>query len=125
MGSHQVQEIIQYVSNIFQIRPEWLIWPNTLTIFIIPFAFNIVMFWVFLEKIVKIFPGTGMNVLIAGLIGFLMLPFNQFTILIAPAAIGLFWPRNVIVKIAVTGILYALVFLVMPYLTGFLTTGRF
>ena len=115
----------QWVANLFQIKPEWLLFPNIITIFLVPLILNVWMFYVVLGKILRIFHSSGVNWIIAGIMGFLMLPFNQITMLVAPLIIGAFGMESTLKKIVMIGGLYAFYFLVLPWLTAFLTTMRF
>ncbi len=119
------QGAIRYISNLFQVRPEWLIFPNILTLFIFPLFLNIWMFAVILGKVLRIFPG-GINWVLGGIIGYLMLPFNNITVFIAPFIIGVFGFQSVPIKILVMVLLYAFYLFVLPWIiSGAIAGFRF
>ena len=113
----QATNALKYVASFFAVRSEWLLWPNILTVFIVPYILNIVMIYLMLQKVIRIFPGS-VNIIIGALIGFLMLPYNGITSLISPAIIGWFATENLILKIILIAFLYALYFLILPFLVG-------
>ena len=114
---------LNYISSLFQIRPEWLLWPNVLTVFLVPLVLNTVMFYILLHKILKIFPSSGVNMVLGAIIALLMLPLNSYTAIFAPFIIGFFGigggglARST-VKLFVIGFLYALYFFILPWLTS-------
>ena len=119
----QFHEAYNFVAGIFAIDPTWLVWPNILTIFIVPLIFNIFAMYFILERLIRIFPGSGINYPISGIIGFLMLPYNWVTMFVTPAMIGFLGPRSPIMKIVLTVILYLIMFLIIPFLANLSVTG--
>jgi hypothetical protein len=113
----QMEEGVRYVASFFQVRPEWLLWPNVATIFAIPLVLNVLMVYYALHRIIKVFPNS-VNWMIAGVVGFMMLPFNNITMWVAPLAIGFLGPSRWIFKIVVVVVIYAVQFLVIPIVTG-------
>lgn len=113
----------RFISDLFQIRPEWLVFPNIITVFLVPLFFNIWMFQLVLEKILKVFPGTGVNWIIGGVMGFLMLPYNDITRFVAPLIIGMFAVENKFWKFALVVILYVFYLVILPWVAGLAQTG--
>lgn len=119
----QLYGVYQYAASWFQIRPEWLIYPNLVTIFIWPLVLNVFMFYYILNKMVRIFPG-GINYILAGILAFLALPYNQYTSLVAPLVIGI-WGINwsgaagIFGRILIMGLLYGMTFYILPWATSF------
>lgn len=121
----QFYEVYNAVAGMFAIDPTWLVWPNILTVFIVPLIFNVVAMYFVLERLVRVFPGTGINYFIAGIVGFLILPYNQITMFITPLMIGFLGPESKVIKVVVTAILYAVVFLALPFIVDLNATGLF
>ena len=46
----EIVPAINYISSFFQIRPEWLVWPNLVTLFLFPLAMNAIMFYILLHS---------------------------------------------------------------------------
>lgn len=109
----QMANTLKYIAQFFQVKPEWLLFPNVVTVFAIPLVLNVLMIYFMLKRITGFF-GNGINIVLAGIIGFLLLPFNQITMLIAPAIIGFLGFKRIWVKIIVIVLLYALEFLIIP-----------
>lgn len=120
----QMEEGVRYVASFFQVRPEWLLWPNVVTVFAIPLVLNVLMVYYALQRIIKVFP-SSINWMIAGVIGFMMLPLNNITMWVAPLAIGFLGPKRWIFKIIVVAAIYAVQFLVIPVVTGEISRIRF
>ena len=119
----QFYEVYNIVAGVFSIDPTWLVYPNIITIFIIPLILNVIAMYFILERLVKVFPGTGVNYVIGGIIGFMMLPYNEVMMWITPAIIALFGPENKIVKLAVAATLYIFINLILPYLLNLTLIG--
>lgn len=111
----QMVNTVKYVAQFFQVRPEWLIFPNIVTIFIVPLIMNILAFYFIMNRLMRSFP-TVVKIGIAGIVGFLLLPYNNILIFITPAVIGFFGPRSIWKKIIIVAILYAVNFLAIPFL---------
>ncbi len=105
-----LNQIITFFSDLFYVQPEWLIFPGILTLFFFPLTLNIFAIYYFMEKIVKVFSGTGMNLVIAGLVSFLMLPYNDITRFITPIIVGYYLTRNNILRILFILIIYGFAF---------------
>jgi len=103
-------------SEILAVRTEWLIWPGILTLFIIPLVLNVFMFYYLLTRIFNIFPGWT-NYMIAGIMAYLALPFNNFTIYIAPLVIGMLGiTSGVLLRLLVMGGIYGTILWLIPWL---------
>lgn len=112
----------QYVAGIFQIRPEWLVWPSLLTIFLWPLVLNIFMYYYILNKLVRVFPG-GVNMVLAGIMAFLSLPYGQYTAYAAPLIIGIWgvsWGgvSGIFGRILIIGLLMAMTFFILPWVVS-------
>lgn len=117
------QGTLRYISNIFQVRPEWLVFPNVLTLFIFPLFLNVWMFYVILNKI-RIFGGGGaVSWILAGIFGYLILPWNSITVYVAPFIIGVFGIERIPVKILVMALLYGFYLFILPWIIGGVTSG--
>lgn len=120
----QLMNFLRDVGYLFQVRPEWLLFPNVITIFAVPLVLNVLMFHFMIRKVIPQFPAVA-SVMIAGVMGFLALPYNQITVFVAPAVIGFLGPSRFIVKIIVAAALYAAVLLVLPAVFGEIASIRF
>jgi hypothetical protein len=103
------------ISEIIAVRPEWLVWPGLLNLFVIPLILNVFMFYFLLTRMVNVFPGWT-NYIIAGIMAYLALPFNNITIYIAPLIIAMLGiSSGVVLRILVMGGLYGGILIVLPW----------
>jgi hypothetical protein len=109
----QMANALKYIAQFFQVKPEWLLFPNIVTVFAIPLILNILMIYFILKRVMGFF-GRGINMAISAVIGFLLLPFNEITMFIAPAIIGFLGFQKLWAKIFVIALLYAVEFVIIP-----------
>lgn len=103
------------IAETLAVRPEWLVWPGLLNLFIVPLVLNVFMFYFLLTRMFNVFPGWT-NYVIAGIIAYLALPFNNITIYIAPLIIGMIGiSSGVVLRMLVMGGLYGAIFILMPW----------
>ncbi|MBI4894311.1 MAG: hypothetical protein HY833_01090 [Candidatus Aenigmarchaeota archaeon] len=103
------------IAEVLAVRPEWLVWPGLLSLFIVPLVLNVFMFYFLLTRIFNIFPGWT-NYVVAGIIAYLALPFNNITMYIAPLIIGMLGiSSGVVLRIIVMAGLYGAVLWALPW----------
>lgn len=107
---------VSKIAETLAVRPEWLVWPGLLNLFILPLILNFCMFYFLLTRMVNVFPGWT-NYVIAGIIAYLSLPFNNITVYIAPLVIAMLGiSSGVVLRILVMGGLYGGMFVALPWL---------
>lgn len=121
----ELYQTYSFVSSIFMVRPEWLVFPNMITVFIIPFVLNIFMFYFLFTRMLRVLPFGSVNTILAVICAYMALPFNQVTSLISPLVIGFFLNTGMVIRIIVIVALYATYFIVVPWLTNFFLSGSF
>jgi hypothetical protein len=115
------------LSQIFGIPMEWFLFPNIVFYFIIPLIVLIVMWYIFLEKKLRIFRRSAPNFGLSLVLGFFSTPLIALAtpLFVTPIAIGItilvmgrfsFW--RIIISIVVT----AAIWLIYPVLISFVIT---
>jgi len=103
------------ISETLAVRPEWLVWPGLLSLFIMPLVLNVFMFYFLLTRMFNVFPGWT-NYVLAGIMAYLALPFNTITIYLAPLIIAMLGiSSGVVLRLLVMGGLYGLILMVIPW----------
>ena len=107
---------ISKAAEILAVRPEWLVWPGLLNLFILPLVLNVFMFYFLLTKMVNVFPGWT-NYIVAGIMAYLALPFNNVTVYVAPLVIAMLGiGSGVVLRILVLAGLYGFILVALPWL---------
>jgi len=107
-------DVINFFSQLFNLPSSFFKFPDTIFYFIIPFIALVFLFYTLLDKKLRIFRNTGINLIIAIMISF----FSAMVIAIFPPAwtvsgvIGcaiLVMGRFTFKRLIVTGIIFALI----------------
>jgi hypothetical protein len=104
------------ISDILAVRPEWLVWPGIVNLFIVPLVLNVFMFYYLISRIINVFPN-WINYILAGIMAYLALPFNNITIFIAPLIIGMLGiSSGVLLRLMVIGGIYSFLIWILPWI---------
>jgi hypothetical protein len=104
------------ISDILAVRPEWLVWPGIINLFIVPLVLNVFMFYYLISRIINVFPN-WINYILAGIMAYLALPFNNITIFIAPLIIGMLGiSSGVLLRLMVIGGIYSFLIWILPWI---------